>query len=122
MSSANQDQTSKKPILEVLDTKAGSDETVMTFILHDEDHTLGNALKYMLNKNPQVTFVGYSITHPSESKINLRIQTTGVPAVDVLKQAFRDLKKMCSHMLTTFESSTKYFKENHMEETLDSHP
>ena len=27
--------------------------------------------------SPDVSFVGYSITHPSENKINLRIQTTG---------------------------------------------
>ncbi|KAH9523459.1 DNA-directed RNA polymerases I and III subunit RPAC2 [Bulinus truncatus] len=120
---SNQDQRNKKPILEVLDTRTGSDESVQTFILHDEDHTLGNALKYMLNKNPQVIFVGYSITHPSESKINLRIQTSGIPAVDALKQAFKDLKQMCGHMLTTFESSTRYFKENHLDDTgTDSQP
>ncbi|XP_059170795.1 DNA-directed RNA polymerases I and III subunit RPAC2-like [Physella acuta] len=112
----HQDSTSKqKPCLELLDARNDGDETCQTFILHDEDHTLGNSLKYMLNKNPDVTFVGYSITHPSENKINLRIQTSGKPAVDVLKQALKDLKQMCSHMLTTFESSTKYYKENHME-------
>ncbi|CAL1526841.1 unnamed protein product [Lymnaea stagnalis] len=110
-------ETMKKPALEMLDTRNDGDETVQTFILHDEDHTLGNALKYILNKNPEVIFVGYSITHPSESKINLRIQTSGRPAVDVLKQAFKDLKQMCSHMLTTFESSTKYYKENHVDDT-----
>jgi DNA-directed RNA polymerase I and III subunit RPAC2 len=25
-----------------------------TFTLKDEDHTMGNAVRYMLNKNPQV--------------------------------------------------------------------
>ncbi|CAG5122089.1 unnamed protein product [Candidula unifasciata] len=113
---AHQSTTVKKPALEVVEPKSGGDDSFQTFILHDEDHTLGNALKYILNKNPSVSFVGYSITHPSETKINLRIQTTGVPAIDVLKQGLKDLKQMCGHMLTTFESATKYYKENHLEE------
>ncbi|BFZ24260.1 hypothetical protein BsWGS_27299 [Bradybaena similaris] len=113
---ALQSTANKKPALEVVEAKGGGDDSLQTFVLHDEDHTLGNALKYILNKNPNVAFVGYSITHPSENKINLRIQTTGAPAVDVLKQGLKDLKLMCSHMLTTFESATKYYKENHLEE------
>ncbi|XP_035827380.1 DNA-directed RNA polymerases I and III subunit RPAC2 isoform X1 [Aplysia californica] len=101
------------------EANSSGDESCQTFILNDEDHTLGNALKYILNKNPEVTFVGYSLTHPSENKINLRIQTSGKPAIDVLKQGFKDLKQMCSHMLTTFESSTRYYKENHMDVNSD---
>ncbi|MBN3322970.1 CALX protein, partial [Atractosteus spatula] len=53
----------------------GGDDSCVTFVLHEEDHTLGNALRYMVMKNPEVEFCGYSITHPSESKINFRIQT-----------------------------------------------
>ncbi|ETE66824.1 DNA-directed RNA polymerases I and III subunit RPAC2, partial [Ophiophagus hannah] len=55
----------------------GSDKTCITFVLNNEDHTLGNSLRYMIMKNPEVEFCGYSITHPSESKINFRIQTRG---------------------------------------------
>uniref|UniRef100_W5NCS9 DNA-directed RNA polymerases I and III subunit RPAC2 n=1 Tax=Lepisosteus oculatus TaxID=7918 RepID=W5NCS9_LEPOC len=66
----------KKPVLEVVQAEGGDDSCV-TFVLHDEDHTLGNALRYMVMKNPEVEFCGYSITHPSESKINFRIQTRG---------------------------------------------
>ncbi|KAK3782680.1 hypothetical protein RRG08_037683 [Elysia crispata] len=109
--------SAKNPILEVVEMKSENEESFQTFILHDEDHTLGNALKFILNKNPDVSFVGYSITHPSENKINLRIQTTGKPAVDVLKQGFKDLKQMCAHMLTTFDSSTKYYKENQQDQS-----
>lgn len=110
--------TLNKPVLEVVEMKNENEESFQTFILHDEDHTLGNALKFILNKNPDVSFVGYSITHPSENKINLRIQTTGRPAVEVLRQGFKDLKQMCAHMLTTFESSTKYYKENQQDESV----
>lgn len=43
----------------------------------DEDHTLGNALRHVLMENKEVDFCGYSVPHPSEPKMNLRLQTTG---------------------------------------------
>ncbi|KAJ3352100.1 DNA-directed RNA polymerases I and III subunit RPAC2, partial [Entophlyctis luteolus] len=51
------------------------DPSAVTFVLRDEDHTLGNSLRYLLMKNPRVSFCGYSLPHPSEYKVNLRIQT-----------------------------------------------
>ena len=48
-----------------------------TFTLKDEDHTMGNAVRYMLNKNPQVSLAGYSVPHPMEKSVNVRVQTTG---------------------------------------------
>ena len=47
----------------------------------------GNSLRYVLNKDPQVSFVGYSVPHPSEPKMNLRIQTVGPSATTVLHGA-----------------------------------
>jgi hypothetical protein len=47
-----------------------------TFTLKDEDHTIGNAVRYMLNKNPQVSLAGYSVPHPMETSVNVRVQTT----------------------------------------------
>jgi DNA-directed RNA polymerase I and III subunit RPAC2 len=49
----------------------------ITFSIKDEDHTIGNALRWIIMKNPNVTFCGYSIPHPSEFKIHFRIQTDG---------------------------------------------
>eukprot|EP01124_Arcella_intermedia_P019205 TRINITY_DN263_c0_g1_i1.p1 TRINITY_DN263_c0_g1~~TRINITY_DN263_c0_g1_i1.p1 ORF type:complete len:198 (-),score=51.05 TRINITY_DN263_c0_g1_i1:26-562(-) len=46
-----------------------------TFILRDEDHTLGNAIRYVLVKNKDVEFAGYSIPHPMDPVLNLRVQT-----------------------------------------------
>ncbi|XP_042336463.1 DNA-directed RNA polymerases I and III subunit RPAC2-like isoform X2 [Sceloporus undulatus] len=82
----------------------GSDKSCVTFVLHDEDHTLGNSLRYMIMKDPEVEFCGYSITHPSESKINFRIQTKdGVPAVEMFQKGLEELMGVCQHVLTTFE-------------------
>ena len=62
-----------------------SPNNVMTCSFHtpyspcgrDEDHTLGNALRHVLMQNDEVDFCGYSVPHPSEPKMNLRLQTTG---------------------------------------------
>ncbi|XP_061542446.1 DNA-directed RNA polymerases I and III subunit RPAC2 isoform X2 [Phycodurus eques] len=93
----------KKCILEMVQAD-GSDEGSVTFVMHDEDHTLGNSLRYMIMKDESVEFCGYTITHPSESKINFRIQTRdGTPAVEPLRRGLTELRDVCQHVLNTFE-------------------
>ncbi|EFJ33056.1 hypothetical protein SELMODRAFT_28501, partial [Selaginella moellendorffii] len=48
-----------------------------TFCINDEDHTFGNSIRYVLNGDPRVTFCGYSVPHPSDNRVNVRVQTTG---------------------------------------------
>lgn len=91
-------------------------DTCATFTFHDEDHTLGNSLHYVLMKkyvprilwydllifdsttrvsytpialnvsnrcfSPAVGFSGYTVPHPSDPKMNVRVQTTGI-VVDI---------------------------------------
>ncbi|XP_051514595.1 DNA-directed RNA polymerases I and III subunit RPAC2 isoform X6 [Myxocyprinus asiaticus] len=90
----------------------GADEGCVTFVLHEEDHTLGNSLRYMIMKSQEVEFCGYSITHPSESKINFRIQTRGgLPASEPLRNGLNNLTEVCKHVLHTFETRMKDFKD-----------
>ena len=56
---------------------SNAENSVATLVVLGEDHTLGNSFRYVLAKNKQVDFVGYSIPHPSEMKLNMRIQTKG---------------------------------------------
>ncbi|CAN6458452.1 unnamed protein product [Victoria cruziana] len=62
-----------------------------TFSLSNEDHTLGNSVRFVLNQDPRVEFCGYSIPHPSENRVNIRVQTTGEPAKDVFEDGLQDL-------------------------------
>ena len=39
------------------------DEHSTTFVIGNEDHTLGNSLRYYLQKNPEVEFCGFVIRH-----------------------------------------------------------
>ncbi|XP_035224420.1 DNA-directed RNA polymerases I and III subunit RPAC2-like [Stegodyphus dumicola] len=95
--------------LEVLSTP-DNDETCCTFVLKNEDHTLGNALRYVISKNPQVEYCGYSLPHPSICEINFRIQTYGVPAVEVLKKGLEDLLSLCDHIKSTFDDALNEYK------------
>ena len=46
-----------------------------TYTFRNEDHTLGNILRYILMKDSNTLFCGYSIPHPSEDLMNIRLQT-----------------------------------------------
>lgn len=93
-----------------------NDDYCKTFVLIDEDHTLANALRYLIMKNPDVLFCGYSIPHPSETKVNFRIQSRSIPVMQILEKGLNDLNQVCEHVLNTFEESINNFKnENKMD-------
>ncbi|CAL9107489.1 unnamed protein product [Musa textilis] len=91
---------------------SATDSSSSTFSLMDEDHTLANSVRYTLNQDPRVIFCGYSIPHPSENKVNIRVQTTGDPAKDVLKDGFQNLMVMCQHVRSTFGNAVDDFRAN----------
>ncbi|EEU46495.1 uncharacterized protein NECHADRAFT_79161 [Fusarium vanettenii 77-13-4] len=80
----------------------GSTDTAASFEFVDEGHTLGNALRYIVMKNPDVEFCAYSIPHPSEPKMNIRIQTYSGTAVDALKKGLTDLQDVCDVVADEF--------------------
>ena len=83
-------------------------ETCRTFIFKEESHTLGNALKSVILKNPNVSFCGYSIPHPAENQMFLRVQTVeGYPAQDALRKGLKDLKEMCQITKKKFLAEAK---------------
>ena len=88
-----------------LEVEAGAEPSAATFTFHNEDHTIGNTLRYILNKTPEVSFVGYSVPHPSEPNMNLRLQTVGPPATTVLHQALGNVYEIGAHVLATFNSA-----------------
>ena len=104
--------------LEITATEGRGDgdnqECSQTFTINDEDHTLANALRYMIMKNPNVLFCGYTIPHPSEIKVNFRIQTNkNETALEALAKGLRDLNEVCAHVMQTFEKSVQ--EHAHME-------
>ncbi|KAE9982651.1 hypothetical protein BLS_005574 [Venturia inaequalis] len=89
----------------------GGSETAASFEFTTEDHTLGNALRHIILKNPSVEFCGYSIPHPAETKMHLRIQTyDNVNVQDVLDKGLTDLMELCDVVVEKFEDAQKDFK------------
>ncbi|KAF7162226.1 hypothetical protein CNMCM5623_007621 [Aspergillus felis] len=81
----------------------GATETAASFQFEGEGHTLGNALRYAIMKNPDVEFCGYTIPHPSEAKMNLRIQTyDSTTAVEALEKGLEALMDLCDVVTDKF--------------------
>ncbi|CAD7091941.1 unnamed protein product [Hermetia illucens] len=83
-----------------------SGEHARTFVFEDEGHTLGNALKSIISRYPDVDFCGYTIPHPAENKMHFRIQANKkLRAIDILKRGLEDLEAVCDHTIETFEKA-----------------
>ncbi|EEQ32617.1 RNA polymerase subunit AC19 [Microsporum canis] len=95
----------------------GAVETAASFQFEGEDHTLGNALRYVIMKNPDVEFCGYTMPHPSEAKMNLRIQTYDSTNVfTVLEKGLSDLMDLCDVVTEKFTLSRDNFEASKMQE------
>ncbi|KAJ8452649.1 hypothetical protein Cgig2_004985 [Carnegiea gigantea] len=92
-----------------------------TISIAEEDHTLANSLRLVLNKDPRVISCGYSIPHPSEACVNISVQTTGDPASEVLKDSCQNLIYMCEHVRRTFDDVVAKFKGN-PKDAMDEQP
>jgi len=60
----------------------------------------------MLTKNPKVEFCGYSVPHPSEPKIHLRIQMyDNLSSLDALMEALGNLDNLCEAIGDAYQQS-----------------
>ena len=86
-----------------------------TFVLRNEDHTMGNSLRWMLNKNKNVDFVGYTTPHPSENRLHLRVQTTDLEkhqAHTAVEESLDSLEMIFDHMIAVYEDTVRDFAES----------
>ncbi|KAL0363543.1 UNVERIFIED_CONTAM: DNA-directed RNA polymerases I and III subunit RPAC2 [Sesamum calycinum] len=111
-----------KAVPGVMEHGSFQDQSQATFSFTDEDHTLANSLRYTLNQDPRVTFCGYSIPHPADARVNIRVQTTGDPAREVLKDSCQDLMLICQHVRSTFDQAVMEFKSKKGLESMNIRP
>ncbi|KAJ4158341.1 uncharacterized protein LMH87_008872 [Akanthomyces muscarius] len=90
----------------------GSTDTAASFEFIEEGHTMGNALRYIIMKNPDVEFCAYTIPHPSEDKMNIRIQTYEGTAIDALKKGLGDLQEVCDVVADEFSAKRQQFNDD----------
>ena len=97
---------------ELFETKEGSDASSATFIFGNEDHTLGNSLRHVLMNRKETTFCGYSVPHPYEPKMNIRLQVeNGSKAIDVLKAGLSELEETANLLDDAFVSALNQFDQ-----------
>jgi DNA-directed RNA polymerase I and III subunit RPAC2 len=84
-----------------------NDKRCATYIFNNEDHTLGNLLRTVLSGHSNVEFVGYSIPHPSEAKMNLRLQTLSQDTNDVLNESLRTIQNVTKTLREKFQQAVK---------------
>jgi DNA-directed RNA polymerases I and III subunit RPAC2 len=79
-------------------------EQARTFALGNEDHTLGNAVRHVLLQDESVTFTGYSVPHPAEPVVHIRVQTNHqTTATAALRSACNVLASQCDIVLEKLE-------------------
>lgn len=100
------------PTTEIFQVLQGLDPKSATFIFGNQDHTLGNSLRYILAQNKETDFVGYSVPHPYEPKMNLRLQTYNSSALEVLKQGLKDLEEVTNILDDVFINSMNEYLIN----------
>jgi DNA-directed RNA polymerase I and III subunit RPAC2 len=61
----------------------------------------------VLNGNADVEFVGYSIPHPSEAKMNLRIQTSTLDTNQILNESLNTIQNISRTIKEKFTESLK---------------
>ena len=81
------------------------DEAARTYVFRGEDHTLGNALRHVLMRQKDVEFCGYSVPHPSEPFVHVRLQTTGAPARAVLDDGLKQLGGICDALAAQLDKA-----------------
>ncbi|KAJ7269660.1 RBP11-like subunits of RNA polymerase [Mycena rebaudengoi] len=96
---------------------AAPDLSAATYQIFDESHTIGNALRWMLMKNPKVEFCGYSVPHPSENLIQVRIQMyDNLSSLSALITALSDLDELCATIENAYVGDLKEGKYERWDE------
>lgn len=119
-----QQRTSSMSLLNI--QNATADLTACTFAIRNEDHTLGNVIRHTLIQNEQnIEFAGYSVPHPSEPIVQIRVQTRTdkhpkistkqYTAPQALQEACDTVSKQCDFVLNQLEQLLPYVKEDRIQ-------
>ena len=97
--------------VEEFQVEEGQDENSSTFIFGNEDHTFGNPLRHILMQNSHTDFCGYSVPHPYEPRLNLRLQTKGNrSSIEVLNSGLEELESLSNLMESKFNQALEEFR------------
>ena len=92
---------------------AGPTPSSATYIFGNEDHTLGNAIRHVLMKRTETEFCGYSVPHPYEPKMNVRLQVSkDTTSQKVLLAGLKDLEECANQLDDVFVAALNNFNSS----------
>ncbi|OHT09688.1 RNA polymerase Rpb3/Rpb11 dimerization domain containing protein [Tritrichomonas foetus] len=87
-----------------------NDPSSGSFLFDGETHTIGNALRQTIVSNPDVEFCAYSVPHPAETKIKIRIQCEeGKNIIEALGRGLDNFSQWCQNVEDAFDLSAAQF-------------
>ena len=90
-----------------------ADNTSATYSFLNEDHTLGNLLRNVIIKNKHVEFCAYSVPHPSEPVMNVRLQVDkdAGDTKKVLRHGLKRISKMTDVLTEKFNNALEKYEQ-----------
>ncbi|KAH0806483.1 dna-directed rna polymerase i and iii 14 kda polypeptide [Histomonas meleagridis] len=77
-----------------------------TFVFEGERHTMGNAIRQTILPDPRVEFCAYSVPHPAQNRMRIRIQShEGENIVEILSDALDNFSRWCQNVEDQFFDS-----------------
>ena len=61
-------------------------------------------------KNKKTDFCGYTVPHPLENKMNMRLQTNTDSTQEVMDEGLNNLSLIAEHVMKTFNEQVDEFK------------
>ena len=85
-------------------------QNASTILIQNQDHTLGNVVRYQLLRDARVRFAGYKKPHPLEEKIEVKVYTDGtVKPEEAVRDSCTKLNDELDKLATEFRSELHKF-------------
>ena len=87
-----------------------------SIVIQDQDHTLGNCLRYQLLQDKRIVFAGYKKPHPLEEKIEIKVQTNGeIPPPDAILDSCGKLSQTLGKLVDNFRQEVERERKEQQE-------
>jgi DNA-directed RNA polymerase II subunit RPB11 len=101
--------------VKIVEHQSNKNPNTSLFVLEKEDHTVANLLRNKLHDNSLVKQAGYRVPHPTQHRVEMRIQTASdgsgkeVPTpqqalLGALNDCMGDLKRLEAMLVESLES------------------
>ncbi|EKE42390.1 hypothetical protein ENUP19_0082G0026 [Entamoeba nuttalli] len=80
----------------------------ISYTIEGEDHTFANPLRHVIANLPDTDLCGYSIPHPSDTKVVFRIQTqksSKKTPFDVMEDGCKELIRQMDELNELYEAA-----------------